>query len=119
MEKMTVEKIFELGLIDDGTKVRIRGEHVLAEGNWYQDDILAYSHHEAASFTWLDNGDFYIDVKEYKVRFWVGKKEDGRFFETMEEAQAIYDALDGKAQIQKWDPDRLAYETVVFAEFEV
>lgn len=118
MEKMTVEKIFGLGLINDDTKVWIRGEHVLAAGNWYQDDILAYLHHEAASFTWLDNGDFYIDVKEYKVRFWEDKKEDSRLFETMEEAEQFYAAMDGKAVIQKWNPEKRVYDDVVFPEFE-
>lgn len=60
-----------------------------------------------------------VNAKEYRVRFWESEEEDIRFFETMEEAQQLYEALDGKAQIQKWDPERLAYETVVFAEFEI
>lgn len=40
---MTVSKIFtELGLINDNTEVWIRDNdlHVLAHGNWYQDNVL-------------------------------------------------------------------------------
>ena len=42
---MTVSKIFtELGLINDNTEVWIRDNdlHVLAHGNWYQDNVLRY-----------------------------------------------------------------------------
>lgn len=63
---MTVEKINEMGLIDDNTEIVIReGEAfgILAHGAWYQDDILAYSDHEVESFTWQDDNQIYIDVK--------------------------------------------------------
>ncbi len=63
---MTVEKINEMGLIDDNTEIIIRqgeGFATLARGSWYQDDILAYSGHEVESFTWEDDNRIYIDVK--------------------------------------------------------
>ena len=62
---MTIGKIFEMGLINDDTSVWIRdnGSHVLAHGNWYQDDILKYEDKEAESFTWQDDNHFYIDLK--------------------------------------------------------
>lgn len=64
---MTVKKINEMGLIDDNTEIIIRqgeGFATLARGNWYQDDILAYSGNEVESFTWEDDNRIYIDVKE-------------------------------------------------------
>ena len=42
---MTIKQILEKGLIKDNTEVWIRqgdGFHVLAHGNWYQDDILEH-----------------------------------------------------------------------------
>ena len=55
---MTVSKIFtELGLINDNTEVWIRDNdlHVLAHGNWYQDNVLRYLDNEVESFTWQDD----------------------------------------------------------------
>lgn len=64
---MTVEKIIiELGIIKDSTEVFIRhgeGFHVLAHGNWYQDNVLEYVNREVESFTWQDDDKIYIDVK--------------------------------------------------------
>lgn len=63
---MTLEKIYEMGLIKDDTEIFIRwgnGFYVLAHGNWYQDDILNYMHREAESFTWRDDNKLYVDVK--------------------------------------------------------
>ena len=51
---MTLEKIYEMGLIKDNTEIFVRqgeGFHVLAHGNWYQDDVLNYMHHEIESIT--------------------------------------------------------------------
>ena len=65
-DMMTLGKIYELGLINDNTEVWVRqgdGFHVLAHGNWYQDDVLNYMHTELESFTWQDDNNFYIDVK--------------------------------------------------------
>ena len=62
---MTVSKIFtELGLINDNTEVWIRDNdlHVLAHGNWYQDNVLRYLDNEVESFTWQDDNNFYIDI---------------------------------------------------------
>lgn len=54
---MAVGKIFVMGLVDNATEVFIRaaGFRVLEQGNWYQDDILAYAHSEVESFTWQDD----------------------------------------------------------------
>ena len=68
---MTIEKIFFMGLIGDNTEVFIRdtGFHVLAHGNWYQDNILNYMHHEVESFTWQDDEKIYIDLAQgHKAR---------------------------------------------------
>lgn len=66
VKAMTVSKIFtELGLINDNTEVWIRDNdlHVLAHGNWYQDNVLRYLDNEVESFTWQDDNNFYIDIK--------------------------------------------------------
>ena len=63
---MTINKIFELGLIHDKTSIWIRDKelHVLAHGNWYQDHILEYEDRKVESFTWQDDNQFYIDLKD-------------------------------------------------------
>ena len=50
---MTLKKFFDLGLVNDDTEVWIRDPdlHVLAHGDWYQDNILEYLDHELESFT--------------------------------------------------------------------
>ena len=63
---MKVKQILETGLIKDDTEVWIRqgdGFHVLAHGNWYQDDVLESMHHDSESFTWQEDNTLYIDVK--------------------------------------------------------
>lgn len=63
---MTLEKIYEMGLINDNTEIIVRqGDDfkVLACGNWFQYDILNYMHHELELFTWQDDNKLYIDVK--------------------------------------------------------
>ena len=63
---MTLEKIYEMGLIKDSTEIFVRqgdGFHTLAHGNWYQDDVLEYMHHDLESFTWQDDNKIYIDLK--------------------------------------------------------
>ena len=62
---MKLKKIFDLGLVNDDTEVWIRDPdlHVLAHGDWYQDNILEYLDHELESFTWQDDDNFYIDVR--------------------------------------------------------
>ena len=52
-------------------------------------------------------------MKEYRVKYW---REDGdgreeyMEFETMDQAQAFYDSLDGKAEIQKYVEEIHDYE---------
>ena len=46
---MKVKQILETGLIKDDTEVWIRqgdGFHVLAHGNWYQDNVLEHMNRE-------------------------------------------------------------------------
>lgn len=64
-ENMTLRKILELELVDDNTKVWVRGSdlHLLTSGNWYQDNILEYMNSELECFTWQDDNNFYIDLK--------------------------------------------------------
>ena len=62
---MTLEKIYEMGLINDNTEVFIRDSefHVLSHGNWYQDEVLEYTDYEIESFTCQDDDKIYIDLK--------------------------------------------------------
>lgn len=62
---MTFEKLYIMNLINDDTEIFIRNNdfNVLAHGNWYQDNVLNYMHHEVESFTWQDDNKLYIDVK--------------------------------------------------------
>ena len=60
-----------------------------------------------------------VQMKPYKVRF---ENEDGKEvsqdFDTMEEAQQLYDSLNGAAVIQKWVEEWQRYDDVVFQIFE-
>lgn len=52
-------------LINDKTLIYIRNDFTLvALGNWYQDNILNYHDIEISAFTWQDNNELYIDLKE-------------------------------------------------------
>ena len=61
-------------------------------------------------------------MKEYRVKYW-HRDGDGREeymeFETREEAQAFYDSLDGKAEIQRYVEEIHDYEVAVYPTFEV
>lgn len=61
---MTIEKII-LMLAGDSTVLYIRNQDfgLITSGNWYQDNVLEYVHHEVESFTWQDDDKIYIDVK--------------------------------------------------------
>lgn len=63
--KMTLEKIYEMGLIKDNTEIYIRDKNmgVIARGNWYQDNVLDHMKDEIECFTWQDDNKLYIDVK--------------------------------------------------------
>ena len=39
---MTLEKLFDMGLVKDNTEIYIRDEdmNLLTRGNWYQDNVL-------------------------------------------------------------------------------
>ncbi|MDE6016512.1 MAG: hypothetical protein K2H41_12595 [Acetatifactor sp.] len=53
---MKVNYFIEMELINDYTKVSILdGEHILAQGNWYQDDILYYVSNEVKLFIWSED----------------------------------------------------------------
>ena len=61
-------------------------------------------------------------MKEYRVKYW---REDGdgreeyMEFETMDQAQAFYDSLDGRAEIQRYVEEIHDYEVAVYPTFEV
>ena len=61
-------------------------------------------------------------MKIYRVRYWL-EDQDGREehmeFDTMGQAQAFYDSLGGKAEIQEYIEERHGYEAVVYPTFEV
>lgn len=61
-------------------------------------------------------------MREYRVKYW-HQDEDGRDeymeFETMEQAQAFYDSLGGRAEIQRYVEEIHDYEVVVYPTFEV
>lgn len=52
-------------------------------------------------------------MKEYRVKYWL-EDQDGREeymeFGSVEQAQAFYDSLDGKAEIQKYVEEIHDYE---------
>ena len=60
-------------------------------------------------------------MKEYRVKYWHQDK-DGREeyveFKTREGAQALYDSLDGQAEIQQYVDRIHAYETIVAPTYE-
>lgn len=64
---MTLRKIIEIGLVEDDTKIYIRGygdiPALLTCGNWFQDNVLDYMDREVASFTWQDDKKIYIVMK--------------------------------------------------------
>lgn len=62
---MTLEKIYDTGLIKDDTEIYIRKGNfrVIASGNWYQDNVLDHMKDEIECFTWQDDNKLYIDVK--------------------------------------------------------
>ena len=63
---MTIEKIYEIGLIKDDTEIFIRDNdfNVLAHGNWYQDNVLDSLDAKIESFTWQDDNKIYIDLNQ-------------------------------------------------------
>lgn len=60
-----------------------------------------------------------MDHKKYRVKF---RGDDGevifRGFDAMKQAQNLYDSLDEKAEIQKFNEDLGHYEIVVYPTFE-
>lgn len=61
-------------------------------------------------------------MKEYRVKYWREDEDGGAGyieFDTQEEAQAFYDSLDGKAEIQRYVEAIHTYETTVAPTFEV
>lgn len=60
-----------------------------------------------------------MENKQYRVKY---QGEEGerifRYFDTMEQAQGLYDSLDGKAEIHQYIEDLSRYEIVVYPTFE-
>nr|WP_296458289.1 hypothetical protein [uncultured Acetatifactor sp.] len=60
-------------------------------------------------------------MKPYRVRFWSqdgNGQEEFMGFDTMEQAQSLYESLDGLAEIQQYSEERHEYEALVYPEFE-
>lgn len=62
---MALDLILKMNLIKNNTEIIIRDQdsHVVAQGNWYQDDILDYAYADIESFTWQDDNKLFIDLK--------------------------------------------------------
>lgn len=62
---MTLERLFDMGLVKDNTEIYIRDEemYIIARGNWYQDKVLDHMTDKIENFTWQDDNKLYIDVK--------------------------------------------------------
>lgn len=62
---MTLEKIFDAELIKGDTEIYIRdkGMNLIAQGRWFQDNVLDHIEDEIECFTWQDDNKLYIDVK--------------------------------------------------------
>lgn len=62
---MTLARMLEKDLINDSMEVFIRDTdcHVLARGNWFQDNVLDYMNRAVESFTWQEDNKVFIDVK--------------------------------------------------------
>lgn len=63
---MKLNQIVELDIVTDETEIFIRDEnsHLLAKGNWYKDSILHRLDCKVESFTWHDDNNLYIDLKQ-------------------------------------------------------
>ncbi len=62
---MALDLILKTGLINSDTEIIIRDQdsHVVAQGNWCQDNILGYAYADIESFTWQDDNKLFIDLK--------------------------------------------------------
>lgn len=64
---MTLEKLLlESCLVNDQTTIIIRSDlfAVMAQGEWFTDQILGYTDKPIASFTWEEENKLYVDLKE-------------------------------------------------------
>ena len=63
---MTIEKLYEISLINDNTELFIRDNdfNVLAHGNWYQDNVLDFLDAKIESFTWQYDNKIYIYLNQ-------------------------------------------------------
>lgn len=62
---MKVNQIIKLDIVTDETKIFIRDENskLLANGKWFNDNVLDCLDYEVESFTWQDDNKIYVDVK--------------------------------------------------------
>lgn len=65
-DNMTIKELTTMDLINDETEIYVRDGifHVLAHGNWYEDNVLNYNHNKIESFEWQDDNTIFIDVKK-------------------------------------------------------
>ena len=62
---MTIEKLVDLGIINDTTEIYIRDMSfgLITKGSWFQDNVLEHIKDEIDSYTWQDDNRIYVDLK--------------------------------------------------------
>ena len=62
---MTLEKLHEMGLINDSTMIYVRGadDRFICKGNWFQDRVLDYMTAEIDSFSWNTANSISVDLQ--------------------------------------------------------
>ncbi len=63
-EGMVIRDFLFSGLINDETEIIVRDDdfHVVAHGNWYQDNVLDYMHCIVDAFTCQGDNKIYFDL---------------------------------------------------------
>lgn len=63
-EGMVIRDFLFSGLINDETEIIVRDDdfHVVAHGNWYQDNVLDYMHCIVDTFTCQGDNKIYFDL---------------------------------------------------------
>ena len=103
---MTLRKILEMGLIADGTEVFIRDNdmHVIAHGNWFQDNVLEHMTDDVECFTWQDDNKFYVDLREKQQKEidTTFTEEELKKVETEEERQHLIECAADNSKLDEW-----------------
>lgn len=103
---MTLRKILEMGLIADDTEVFIRDNdmHVIAHGNWFQDNVLEHMTDDVECFTWQDDNKFYVDLREKQQKEidTTFTEEELKKVETEEERQHLIECAADNSKLDEW-----------------